>query len=106
MAMRANGTMEQLESSGLPFGMMEDAGYEEMEARFDEGDSLLFFSDGAVEVHNAQEKLLGTDGLVRILQRVGYPACGLQINRVEEQLLLYSNDIRLTDDLTFIEVRF
>jgi phosphoserine phosphatase RsbU/P len=106
LAMRANGKMEPLESSGLPFGMMEDADYEEMEARFDEGDRLLFFSDGAVEVHNAQETLLGTDGLVRILQRVGYPACGLQINAIEEQLLLYSNDIRLTDDLTFIEVRF
>ena len=68
LAMRADGTMEELEASGLPFGMMEDAEYEEMEARFDEGDCLLFFSDGAVEVHNAQDKLLGTDGLVRILQ--------------------------------------
>lgn len=106
MVMRANGTSRTLESSGLPFGMMEDADYEEMEARFEEGDCLLFFSDGAVEVHNAQEQLLGTDGLARILQEVGYPACGLQINAIEEQLLLYSNDLRLSDDLTFIEVRF
>ncbi len=104
--MRANGTMEELEASGFPFGMMEDAEYEEMEARFDDGDGLLFFSDGAIEVHNAQDQLLGTDGLVRILQTAGCPASGLQINAIEEQLLLYSNDIRLTDDLTFIEVRF
>ncbi len=96
----------ELESSGLPFGMMEDADYEEMEARFDEGDRLLLFSDGAVEVHNAQGELLGAGGLVRILQRAGYPARGFQITAIEEQLLLYSNDIRLTDDLTFIEVRF
>jgi hypothetical protein len=50
--------------------------------------------------------MLGIQGLVRILQGVGYPAHGFQISAVEEQLLLYSNDIRLTDDLTFIEVRF
>jgi phosphoserine phosphatase RsbU/P len=106
LAMRANGTMEELDSSGCPFGMMEDAEYEEMQARFDKGDSLLFFSDGAVEIHNAQNMMLGTPGLVRILQGIGYPACGFQINAVEEQLLLYSNDIRLNDDLTFIEVRF
>ena len=62
LAMRANGTMEELETSGLPFGMMEDADYEEMEARFDEGDCLLFFSDGAVEVHNGQDQLLGLTG--------------------------------------------
>ena len=33
-------------------------------------------------------------------------AISVQVNALEEQLLLYSNDIRLTDDLTFIEVRF
>jgi sigma-B regulation protein RsbU (phosphoserine phosphatase) len=77
-----------------------------MEARFREGERLLFFSDGAVEVHNAQEELLGVQGLVRILQETGYPASGLQISAVEEQLLRYSNGIRLSDDLSFIEVRF
>lgn len=106
LAIRVNSAFEQLESSGLPFGMIEDAGYKEMEARFDEGECLLFFSDGAVEIHNAQEKLLGIEGLIGILQGVGYPASGLQISAVEEQLLLYSNDIRLPDDITFIEVRF
>jgi len=106
LAMRANGTTEELESSGFPFGMMDDADYEQMEARFDKGDRLLFFSDGAAEVHNAQGELLGVAGLARILQVLGYPASRLQMSAVEEQLLLYSNEIRLTDDLTFIEVRF
>jgi PAS domain S-box-containing protein len=106
LAMRRNGTVEPLESSGLPFGMLENVAYQEQEARFDQGDCLLLFSDGAVEVHNAQGQLLGIDGLVRILQSVGYPACDLRSARVEEQLLLYSNDIRLNDDLSFIEVRF
>ena len=106
LAFRANGTVEGIESSGLPLGMMAQAGYEETKARFDEGDCLLLFSDGAVEVHNAQQELLGTDGLVHILQGTGYPASGLRMSAIEEQLLRYSNDIRLTDDLTFIEVRF
>jgi PAS domain S-box-containing protein len=106
LAMRANGKVEELVSSGLPFGMLEDADYESMEARFDKADCLLFFSDGAAEVHNSQGELLGTAGLVRILQGLGYPACDLQMHAVEEQLLLYSNEIRLTDDVTFIEVRF
>jgi phosphoserine phosphatase RsbU/P len=106
LAMRASGTIEELTSSGLPFGMLEDADYEEVKARFDKGDSLLFFSDGAAEVHNAEGELLGIPGLVRILQGLGYPACGLQMSSLEKQLLLYSNEIRLTDDLTFIEVRF
>ena len=106
LAIRAGGAFEPLESAGLPFGMMEDAGYEETEARFDKNDCLLFFSDGAVEVCNAQGELLGVEGLVRILKSAGYPTSGLPIGLIEEQLLLYSNDIRLPDDVTFIEVRW
>jgi phosphoserine phosphatase RsbU/P len=106
LAIRVSGAIEELESSGLPFGMMADACYEEMETQFGKGECVLFFSDGAVEVHDAQEALLGVQGMIRILRGVGYPASGLPISAVEEQLLRYSNDIRLPDDITFIEVRF
>jgi len=106
MVIHANGAFEPLEASGLPFGMMEDATYTETEAQFDKGERLLFFSDGVVEIHNAQKELLGTQGLVRILQGVGYPASDLRISAIEEQLLRYSSDIRLPDDITFLEVRF
>ena len=100
------GGVEQLESSGFPFGMMDDADFDPIEARFDAGDALLLFTDGAVEVQNAAEQQLGFEGLEAILRRAGYPASGLQISAIEEQLLLYSNSIRLNDDLTFIDVRF
>ena len=106
LVVRASGATEILDSSGLPFGMLEDAGYEEVEVACETGDCLLFFSDGAVEIHNAQQEMLGIDGLIRILREVGYPAQGLPIGAVELRLLQYSNEIRLTDDLTFIEVRF
>lgn len=106
LALRRNGTMDAIEASGLPFGMLDDADYEVTSAQFDEGDCLLFFSDGAVEIHDARGQLLGTEGLVGLLQQAGYPACGLRCGAIEEQLLRYSNDIRLNDDLTFIEVQF
>ena len=106
LAVRADGAMEPMESPGLPLGMIDDADYEETQAKFDMGDRLLLFSDGAVEVHDARGELLGTDGLIRILREAGYPANELRISAVEEQILLYSNNIRLNDDLTFLEVRF
>ncbi|NLE36962.1 MAG: SpoIIE family protein phosphatase, partial [Pirellulaceae bacterium] len=91
---------------GLPLGMIDDADYEETQAQFNAGDRLLLFSDGAVEVHDARGELLGTQGLIRILSEADYPANELRISAVEEQILLYSNNIRLNDDLTFLEVRF
>ena len=43
---------------------------------------------------------------MRILGKHGYPEAGIQMDVLEEELLKYSNAIRLDDDLTFIEVRF
>lgn len=103
---RRGGAMEQLESSGTPFGMMADMEYDEVEARLEKGDCVLLVSDGAFEIHNAQNGLLGIEGLVRILKASGYPESGIHMATVEEELLKFSNTIRLADDVTFIEVRF
>lgn len=106
LAMRADGSVEEVGAPGLPLGMIDDADYEELRARFAQGDCLLVFSDGAVEVCDAQGRILGAEGLAGVLRDFGYPAREFQIGLVEERLLQYSNDLRLTDDLTFIEVRF
>jgi phosphoserine phosphatase RsbU/P len=100
------GQFEQVECCGLPFGLMEDAPYSEITLDCSPGDRLLFVSDGAIEIHNAEDKLLGTDGLVAILKKQGYPAAGLQTASIEEELLKYSNAVRLEDDLTLIEIGF
>jgi len=105
LVVHADGSFDQLESSGLPLGLMEDASYDETEAQCAAGDCLLVFSDGAVEIHNARDEILGVEGFVEILKRSGYPASGLRRKALEESLLRYSNAIRLVDDVTLIEVR-
>jgi len=100
-----NGAYEYLKSAGLPLGLMSDVDYEEFSAEFHQGDSLLIFSDGAVEVKNADGKMLGAHGLIEILKSQDYPQSSLQMETLEEALLKYSNSIRLDDDLTIIEVR-
>jgi phosphoserine phosphatase RsbU/P len=99
------GEFEQQECPGLLWGLMEDACYGEVERMVQPGDSLLLFSDGAVEIHDAQSKILGTEGLISMLKAFGYPQKPLRIETIEEELLKYSNAVRLEDDLTFIEMR-
>ena len=93
-------------SPGLPFGIMEDASYEETSVPIQEGDHLLLFSDGAVEVDNADGQMLGVDGLIGILKEQDYPTKDIQMSALEVELLKYSDGIRIEDDLTFIEIRF
>jgi sigma-B regulation protein RsbU (phosphoserine phosphatase) len=85
---------------------MEDVPYEEQILELEPGDSLLLFSDGAFEIRNAKDELLGVDGLIKILTNLDYPQKQLKMDHLQEELLKFSNDIRLQDDLTIIEVRF
>ena len=102
---RAEGTHECLQSPGLPLGLVEDAPYYESAVGIRHGDSILLFSDGAVEAMNDAREQLGVDGLIGILRKQGYPENPVRMDALEEELLKYSNAIRLEDDLTLIEIR-
>ena len=95
-----------MSAPGLPFGMLADADYDETEFLCAPGDCLLMFTDGAVEINDAAGRMLGVEGLIGILSSLGYPASSLGIEPLEEALLNFSNEIRLDDDLTLLEVRF
>jgi phosphoserine phosphatase RsbU/P len=97
-------THETLDNEGLPLGILEDASYEEVCVKIDQGDRLLFFSDGAFEIANSTGKMLGIEGLIEILKAQGYPQADLRMDLLDEKLLKYSNAIHLEDDLTLLEV--
>lgn len=102
---RSQGEVEQIELPGMPFGVMEDGVYEEVTTEIHEGDSILLFSDGVFEIHNAQGEMLGIDGLINMVKSLGYPATPIKPDVLEEELLKFSNAIRLDDDVTLIEMR-
>jgi sigma-B regulation protein RsbU (phosphoserine phosphatase) len=102
--MHADGSYEVVESAGLPLGLMKEAGYEQVTLSLIAGDHLLLFSDGAIEIMDADDKMFGIAGLLAVLKDLGYPEEGVKMSDLEEALLRYSNSIRLPDDLTFIDI--
>ena len=96
---------EQLACSGLPLGLMEEAGYEETVVNIRSGDCLLFFTDGAVEISLPDGGYLDSDGLVATLKDLGYPNSNVVLAAIEEELLRRSDRIRFDDDLTLLEMR-
>jgi PAS domain-containing protein len=85
---------------------LEDILYKEKTVRLETGDSILLLSDGAIEIQNAKNEWLGNERFTRILKSLDYPRKKLSMDSLEEELLKFSNDIRLQDDITIIEVRF
>ena len=104
LLMHPDGTHECVECAGLPLAILPGCEYEEATIPLDEGDRLLLFTDGALEVADAEQNMLGVEGLVNLLRDQGYPRAPIRMEALEEALLKYSNSIRLEDDLTLIEV--
>lgn len=102
--MRADGTVEFLDGSGLPLGVESDEPYEVRTARLNPGDSLFAYTDGAIEVADASGASLGEAGLAEMLQRVGFPSRTDRHQLLDEELLAYSTTIRNRDDVTFMEI--
>lgn len=103
---RHDGSTEQLAAAGLPFGLIASADYDEADLVCRPGDSLLMFTDGASEVSDPEGRLLGTEGLVRILKSLGYPDTPIRLEALQEALVKYAHRIHLVDDLTLLSVRF
>jgi PAS domain S-box-containing protein len=97
-------SVEKLTSPGLPFGCMPGVAYQEQHARLSPGDHILFLSDGAFEIHDAANRQLGIEGVLELLKKLDYPAEPLSMAVLEKELLKFSNNIRLQDDVTLIEV--
>jgi serine phosphatase RsbU (regulator of sigma subunit) len=84
---------------------MRGAEYDEVVVPLHVGDSILFFTDGAVEITAANGELIGTDGLRHILEEIHYPSTASPFEEIETRLLAASNLIRFDDDLTFLDVQ-
>ncbi|MBW2505183.1 MAG: SpoIIE family protein phosphatase [Deltaproteobacteria bacterium] len=102
---KSSGMNEAIKVPGLPFGLSDDADYEESIFQCDPGDSLLLCSDGALEIEDAKGQQLGTTGLIHILESLGYPGTPINIESLHQALLSASNEIRINDDLTLLEIR-
>lgn len=98
--------VRSLQVRSLPFGAFNHADYQEQAFTWEPGDCLLMFTDGAVEIHDADRQMLDTEGLIRLLKAMGYPRTPIDIKALQAALLNYSNKIRLDDDVTFLEIRF
>ena len=60
-----NGEAEELRARGMPLGIMPTMSYEEGEISLEEGDSVLFYSNGLVEAHDPKGGMSASPGFVR-----------------------------------------
>lgn len=106
LLLRADGRIEPMGRPQPALGMVPEIAYTDTTESLAPGDGLLVFTDGAVELINAEDEELGLAGLIRMLggQDSGSPASRCRLGVLEEELLRYSSEIQLPDDLTLLKI--
>jgi phosphoserine phosphatase RsbU/P len=101
-----NGSTETFGANGEPLGMADNTIYSEAMGQILPGDAMLLYTDGATEIMNSEMHMLGHEGLIHIAKtQMGSNPTNFTLDRLSEQLLIYSNRIKLGDDLALIKIK-
>ncbi len=96
------GDFVSLRANGLPLGVMPDIELEEKEISLQEGDIVVFYTDGVTEAINEKKEQFGRERLIRIVEKArNLPAQEL-IQRIEHEVSVFSRGQPQFDDLTLM----
>ena len=102
---RENGTLEKLETGGLPLGIKVDAAYQTASLELRAGDALILFTDGVIEAFNESGEEFGNERWLATIR--GLPDWnGLQSLRyLMERVDQFVGATRQADDITCLVFR-
>jgi serine phosphatase RsbU (regulator of sigma subunit) len=101
-----DGQVTELEAAGLPMGVLPTIRYTHQETTLHPGDSLLFYSDGLIEAHNAQREMFSFERLERMIME--HASSGeLLIARLLDEHVRFTGRLWVQeDDMTLVALRW
>lgn len=95
----------QLESTGLPCGIMGDASYDEAQIQLEPGDIALFYTDGVTDAMNLDEAVFGEERLMRIVSENSQLNSDNIVSNIQLGLTKFVGDAPQYDDLTLMVLK-
>lgn len=103
--LRSDGSLERLTRTGLPLGVMEEAGLAQHAIHLGAGDSLLLYTDGLSEAFSSEGEMFGEKRIEIALSAQRSASAQVLLDEIERILLLFLADQPLSDDLTMLVIR-
>lgn len=104
---RATGTIEAMEATGLPVGMLDTAEFGVKETQLAPGDKLVIFTDGVCEAQNPQGEFFEAKRIRKLLreQPVGVSAAEV-LDRLMGSLQAFTAGGDQSDDITCLVLEY
>ncbi|HKA25536.1 MAG TPA: SpoIIE family protein phosphatase, partial [Candidatus Eisenbacteria bacterium] len=103
--LRADGTLEQLETGGLLLGIFPHATYEEGVVDLRPGDVIVLFTDGVTEAEDRHKGQFGEERLIALLKEARGGDARAIGDRICQEVLKFSKGLQMADDLTVVVVK-
>jgi sigma-B regulation protein RsbU (phosphoserine phosphatase) len=101
---RADGTIDQIESSGFPLGMMPVATYTEHETTLEPGDLMLLYTDGLTEAEDPEEEEFGVEAVADVVAKLEDPSAANACRTLLAAVDKHTCGQPLHDDATLLVV--
>ncbi len=96
----------EIEDSDLPLGSMKSVEYESVAFDLDEGDILIFHSDGLIEALNADEEMYGDERLKEVVSQMSNDYTAEEvIQHLVEDVNRFVKEAEQYDDLTLVVIK-
>lgn len=110
--LRSDETVERLETTGLPLGMMPPEmlemlgkNYEEKTLELRAGDLLALYSDGVTEAYDESENEWGDENLVACLRSAENEPPSMIVDKVVEEIDRFAGTAPQHDDITLLVIK-
>jgi serine phosphatase RsbU (regulator of sigma subunit) len=101
-----NGDAEELRARGMPLGLMSGMAYGEKKVVLEEGESVLFYSDGLVEAHDPKGEMFGFPRLRALVAEHGAEEERSLGDLLMKELYSFVGEgWEQEDDITFLTLR-
>lgn len=100
-----NGTVHEIELSGLPLGVDGDSDYEEAVTRLDYGDSVLLYTDGVLEAEDTSGAIFTYERLEALVQANRTLKPRAMVALLLHELRAWSGGRTQSDDITVVVLR-
>jgi len=100
--LHSDGSVEQLQSTGRPIGLLAGGGFQEKSVLLKNEDSLFFYTDGLVEAVNEAGEEFGMERLEALLVEERARRLEGMLANVEKEIGKYREGIEAADDATMM----
>ncbi|MBT9588994.1 serine/threonine-protein phosphatase [bacterium] len=101
LLLRLDGSVEHLEGTGLPLGVLDESEWEERQVPLTSGERLIMYSDGLLEARNREGVDFGMERLAQHLRQSQSLPLDAALEEIEAQVRLHCHG-KLSDDLAIL----